>query len=374
MTTVTTIEEHLETVRAHVPTLPAETVDSTTSAGRLLAHDVRARVDSPPFDNSQMDGYAVFAAPGEFTVGPTVAAGADPQPLDGRVSPIMTGAKVPAGTFAIVPVERCDPPEFLDPGESITIPAAPEGQFIRPQGSDAAANDLLLPAGARITPAGVALLVSQGITEVAVRKQASILIVTGGAEVGTHIPDSNAPLLAALARRHGIDVAGFVRTDDDPAALTTALARGVDKCRPDVIVSSGGISAGKFEVIRQVLHGWFGHVAQQPGGPQGLARFQGTPAICLPGNPISTLVSFRMFVAPVLGHAPQPVRMALTERRTGLAGRDQLLRGRLTAAGATPVGETSSHLLAQGALADCLIRIPAGATVEAGEHVTVYPL
>lgn len=371
---VTTISSHLDAVRNHLPQPDTELVTPAEAADRILAEDVLAAQDSPLFDNSQMDGYAIPGAGGEYHVGPTVAAGSDPAPLDNLAAPVMTGAKVPPGTHAIVPVEKCDPSEFLEPGATIRVPETPQGQFIRTRGSDAQQNDLLLPAGLRVTPAGVGLLISQGIERVRVNTRASILIVTGGAEVGTHITDSNSPMLTALAHRHGIGVAGHVLTDDDPVALQEALARGVDKHHPDVIVTSGGISAGKFEVVRQVLDGWFGHVDMQPGGPQGLATFDGVPAVCLPGNPISTLVSFRMFVAPTLGHAPSPVRTVLTEEREGLPGKEQLLRGTLTTEGVTPAGGTSSHLLAQGAVADCLIRIPAGATVGAGEFVTVYPL
>lgn len=371
---MTTISSHLDAVRNHLPRPATELVTPAEAADRILAEDIRAAQDSPLFDNSQMDGYAIPSPGQEFAVGPTIAAGSNPEPLDHRAAPIMTGAKVPPGTYAIVPVEKCDPPAFLDQGQTITIPETPAGQFIRTRGSDAKRDDLLLPTGTEITPAGIGLLISQGIAQVRVNKKARILIVTGGAEVGTHITDSNSPMLTALAQRHGIDVAGHVLTDDDPTALRNALAGAVDKHHPDVIVTSGGISAGKFEVVRQVLDGWFGHVDMQPGGPQGLASFDGVPAVCLPGNPISTLVSFRMFVAPVLGHAPTALTTTITEERRGLDNKEQLLRGTLTTEGATPVGGTSSHLLAQGALADCLIRIPAGATVGAGEFVTVYPL
>src|SRR5699024_11356901 len=133
---------------------------------------------------------------------------------------------------------------------------------------------------------------------------------------------------------------GQVSTNDDPAALKTALTDAIENRQPDVVVTSGGISAGKFEVVRQVLESsdsganasaaaWFGHVDQQPGGPQGCAVFNGVSVICLPGNPVSTLVSFRLFVAPVLGHVPPDSWAQLAEATTGIVGRDQFRHGRV---------------------------------------------
>lgn len=363
-------------------------------AGRVLAADVEAVRDAPPFDNSQMDGYALNAtqrAGGRFRVGTTVPAGTDPDQLypegiDGVVVPVMTGAKLPRDTAAVVAVERCAPPEFVDAGAHITIPAAEQGQFVRKAGTDTHRGEVLLQAGTTVTPAGVATLVGQQITEVEVLERCSLLIVTGGAEVGSSgaasIPDSNAPMLAALAARYDIAVAGFVRTNDDPDVLRADLTRAITEASPTVVVTSGGISAGKFEVVRQVLSadGWFGHVDQQPGGPQGVARFAGTPVVCLPGNPVSTLVSFRLFLAPVIGTAAAPVTAQLASGLRGLGdNRAQLLRGSLTtdsegALVATPLGGTSSHLLAQAATADCLIRIPARADLADRAPVAVYPL
>lgn len=392
---MTSLDDHVLAVARALGVRPAVTCEVGPGlAGEVLAADVHAVRDLPPFDNSQMDGYALAAAHltgGEFQVGATVPAGTDPDDLypDGvgeQVIPVMTGAKLPAGTAAVVPVERCDPPEFLDPCRPLTVPTVDDGQFVRAAGTDIRAGDLLLPAGTPLTPAGVATLIGQGISTVDVLERASILIVTGGAEVGSFgaasIPDSNGPMLAALAARYGIDVAGHVRTNDDPDVLRDDLARAVADTRPSAVVTSGGISAGKFEVVRQVLHddGWFGHVDQQPGGPQGLARFTDTPVVCLPGNPISTLVSFRLFLAPALGTTPGTLTARLASARTGLGDdREQLLRGRLStdasgALTATPVGGTSSHLLAQAATADCLIRIPARADLPAGSLVSVYPL
>lgn len=376
-----TPKTHAREVAAALPARQATTVPLTQAQDMVLAADIHAGFPSPRFDNSQMDGYALpQCTAGIYPVGPTIAAGTEPaQVLDSPLSsacPIMTGAKVPEGTAAIVPIERCEPQEFLVPGERITVPETSPGQFIRRTGSDLEEGALLAARGDKLTPVRLAALASQGIDEVEVYRPARILICTGGAEIGhgsAAIPDANAPLLTAMAGRAGIDVAGYITTDDDPQALERAFTEAIAQHHPDAIITSGGISAGKFEVVRQVLDGWFGHVDQQPGGPQGIAVFRSTPVVCLPGNPISTLVSFRLFVAPALGWAPQPFRVRLAASIDGLPHKDQFRRGRVDSH-AHILGGASSHLLAQAADATHLIRIPADQRLEAGEEVEVYPL
>lgn len=418
-----TPEDHLAAVRALLGELPVEHAAPADAVGRRLVADVSAVEDSPRFDNSQMDGYALgeaYLAGGTFPVGPTIPAGADPRDIltgltvpaagvDDRIIPVMTGARLPAGTVAVVPVEACEPSEFLgsdgrDNSEpvTVTVPAAPAGQFVRTRGSDIRAGAVLLPAGHRVNPRTVGVAAAQGITGLPVRRRARIVVVTGGDEIGSagdipgaaSIRDANGPMLEALCSAHDIAVAGTVRTSDNPDAFRAALADAVDRARPDAVVTSGGISHGRFEVVRQVLQSgtgvetaWFGHVAQQPGGPQGLARFHGVPVVCLPGNPVSTAVSFRLFVAPVFGEVEETVIGRLTAPVQGLAGRDCFLRARAEVGAAdgadgvdgavvavTPVGGTGSHLLAQSAEADCLARIPAGEDLDRGAVVTVYPL
>lgn len=376
-----TPKTHAREVAAALPARQATTVPLTQAQDMVLAADIHAGFPSPRFDNSQMDGYALpQCAAGTYPVGPTIAAGTEPaQVLDSPLSnacPIMTGAKVPEGTAAIVPIELCEPQEFLAPGDRITVPETSPGQFIRRTGSDLEKGALLAARGDKLTPVRLAALASQGIDEVEVYRPARILICTGGAEIGhgsAAIPDANAPLLTAMAGRAGIDVAGYITTDDDPQALERAFTEAIAQHHPDAIITSGGISAGKFEVVRQVLDGWFGHVDQQPGGPQGIATFHDTPVICLPGNPISTLVSFRLFVAPALGWAPQPFRVPLAAGIDGLPHKEQFRRGRVDSH-AHILGGASSHLLAQAADATHLIRIPADQRLEAGEEVEVYPL
>ncbi|MDO5668427.1 MAG: molybdopterin molybdotransferase MoeA [Corynebacterium sp.] len=377
-----TPEDHAAAIAAVLPVRGTEFVPLGEALGRVLAAPFQAVADSPLFDNSQMDGFALPSTGGTYEVGPTIAAGQDPDELyprglGGRAAPIMTGARLPRGTVAVVAVETCEPPEFPEPGAQLRTPSAPAGQFIRRAGVDVTAGQLLIDAPLPLTPLHIGVLAGQGIEEVEVYERSSVLLCTGGAEIGgagaASIPDVNTPLLRALCARAGIEMCGIIRTDDDPDLLVRALEGGVEKHQPTAIITSGGISAGKFEVVRQVLwDGWFGKVAQQPGGPQGISTFRGVPVISLPGNPISTLVSFRLFVAPLLGHAPAPVEVPLSADAPGLPGRDQFLRGTHHAR-AVPLGSAGSHFLGQAADATCLIRIPAGG-LAAGENVTVYPL
>lgn len=395
---MTSPESHLERIRQLIGNHVQRTTQQIPieqSLGRVTVSDIIARFDSPRFNNSQMDGYAVPNADGgAFTVAATIAAGDSPGLLNGKAAPIMTGAAVPADAAAIIPIENTSPAEFLNPGERIEVPATKPGQFIRLQGSDVAAGSVIVPAGTTIGGAAVATLAGQSISEVEVRSPARVLICTGGAEIQSNttdaslgaatIPDANAPMLRALAAAAGIEVVGHVRTDDDPEALAAALSAAVAEFEPDAVVTSGGISAGKFEVVRQVLeaadpNAWFGHVDQQPGGPQGIAVFAGVPVICLPGNPVSTLVSFRLFVAPALGNVASDAWARLGAAVTGIAGREQFRRGRVEyqSDGTTVahiLGGAGSHLITQAVEATHLIRIPAGAALEAGSVVQIYRL
>ena len=401
---MTSPESHLKRIRQLVAAhceRSTEQIPIEKSLGRTTSADIIAGFDSPRFDNSQMDGYAVPTADGgRFEVAATIPAGASPQPLAGKAAPIMTGAAVPADAAAIIPVEKATPAEFLESGETISLPATEPGQFIRVQGCDVAAGSTIIPVGTTISAAAVATMASQSILEVEVFSPARILICSGGAEIqaaevetsddSATIPDANAPMLRAMAYAAGIEVVGQVSTNDDPSALKTSLAAAIENLQPDLVVTSGGISAGKFEVVRQVLESsdsganasaaaWFGHVNQQPGGPQGCAVFNGVPVICLPGNPVSTLVSFRLFVAPVLGHVPSDSWAQLGEATTGIAGRDQFRRGRVEfcSDGSTVahiIGGSGSHLITQAVEVTHLIRIPAGAQLGIGSVVQVYPL
>lgn len=409
-----------------------EIVPAEQALGRVLAVDLLAEDPSPRFDNSQMDGYllsraqvsagrAAESADGarEFRVGPEIAAGADPEALvpegwdrpgQDVVLPVMTGARLPAGAGAVVPVEKTAPAAgfpadeqgFVGEGGRVSIPPAPLGQFLRPAGSDLPAGAVLLPAGRVLDPAALAVAASQGIGRLPVRARPRVLLCTGGDEVGgagellgpAQVPDANGPLLRALSAQWGAQVVGHVRTSDDPRALTKALRRALAELAgadlaPDLVVSAGGISHGRHEVLRQTLLAegrevWLGHVAQQPGGPQASGLLDRTPLVGLPGNPVSALVSFRVLLAPVLaevfgaGPVPATVRARLAERVAGIPGKTQFRRARLRADGAglvvSVVGGPGSHLLVQAAGADALVAVPPSAECAAGEELDVLPL
>ncbi|PID98548.1 MAG: molybdopterin molybdenumtransferase MoeA [Actinomycetales bacterium] len=382
------------------------TIPLTEAVGRVSAGDVRAAVPSPLFDNSQMDGYAISAdqlkvLPAKFPVGKTVPAGTDPNQLypngiTAEVIPVMTGARLPQNTAAVIPVEDCEPPTFEAAElEGVLLPPTTIGKFVRLTGSDIAVGDTLLPRNTLLTPVNVAALIGQRLTKIQVWRRTRVVICTGGAEIGgdgpASIPDVNGPMLVDLCRQHDIEVVASLHTNDEVDELRTDFEYVINQYQPDAIITSGGISHGKFEVIRLLLDGpnsWFDHVAQQPGGPQGLAVFNKTPVICLPGNPISTLVSFRLFIAPLLGgHATlraKPdfggITAYLTHDAQGLPDeRDQFRRGRYTiddqgVGHATILGGSSSHLLAQAARANCLIRIPAKTQLSGGDQVKIYRL
>ncbi len=390
-------------MRALIGDRPVVDLPVAEALGLPLARAVTAVEDSPRFDNSQMDGYALFPhhlAGGTFVVGETVAAGADPAlilpgPAAGdttvAVTPVMTGAKIPQGAVAVVPVERCGPPEFPATGAPVSVPVTPVGQFVRRRGSDIAAGDELLASCHTVNARTVGVAAAQGIATVPVHEPARVLICTGGDEIGggdgaatgaAMIRDANAPMLTALCERHRMRVVGHVRTTDDPAAFGALLRSAIRRTRPTVVVTSGGISHGKFEVVRQLLSplpgSWFGHVAQQPGGPQGTAVFEGTPVVCLPGNPVSTAVSFRLFVAPVLGVAQAASTALLDAPVTGQGHKDCFHRAVRSVVSGTvrvqAVGGPGSHLLGQSVTADCLLRVPAGERPVPGDVVVVYPL
>jgi len=386
--------------------------------GRVLAADVDCPIDLPGFDNSQMDGYALRAAelagaapgsPVRLPIGPTSAAGDHVFELaPGTASPVMTGAPIPRGADAVVPIESADPPAFIgisgtrhdSPVQSTVGFAAPvePGAFVRRAGSDVAAGALLLAAGTRLGPAQLGALAAAGVTTVRVRRRLRVLLVSTGHELRPpaaelrpgQIHDANSTMLSAALRGCGADVVEAV-SPDDADSLRQAIASAAD--RVDLVVTSGGVSEGAFEVVREALGPLgvaFEKVAIQPGGPQGLglARFgdphgaeaaAGVPVVAFPGNPVSALVSFELFLRPVLrrleGLAPDRHRatLPLAHEVVSPLAKHQVRRGVIDGDGAVEVGAPSSHLLHAYAQATVLVHLPVGVDrLPAGAPVDVW--
>ena len=384
-----TVEEHAAHVAALLRfDLGSESVRLDDALDRVLADDVVSPVDLPLFRNSQMDGFAVRAAdvPGILPiVGEVAARPASPKALQpGTAVRIMTGAVVPEGADAVVPVERS-----TVEADAVTLadPVTP-GTYVREPGEDLHRGDRLLPAGTTLRSRHLAALAAAGITHADVRRRVRVAVVTTGEELiepGAapamgQVFDSNGTALAAAVVACGAVVASRVHVPDDPAQLETAL-RATDA---DFVITSGGISMGDHEVVRQLLEplgARVGTVAMQPGGPQATAVFEGMPVICLPGNPVSTQLSFEVFVAPVL-RALAGVSPAVRETRrleggvTSVSGKRQLLRGvRGDGGTVSVVGGAGSHLVAGLAASDVLIVVPEEVTqLAAGDVVETWAL
>lgn len=404
MTTARSVEEHAGIVARMLEPLsvepPAETVPLAAALGRVTAHEVRSEVDLPLFRNAQMDGYAVRASdirdvPVALEVSGDIPAGrTSPVTLvAGTALRIMTGAPVPAGADAIVPVEDTELILGRDDdleGAVVEIHRSrAAGEYVRDRGSDVRRGDVLVPAGTRLAPRHLAALAAAGVETVAVRARLRVAVLTTGSELVTsgapahgQVFDANGIALAALVEEAGAVVSVRASSDDDPAAFARILDDALR--RSDLVITSGGISKGAYEVVREVLlprGADVTTVAMQPGGPQATAVIDGVPVVAFPGNPVSTQVSFAVFLrAPLRAAAglPElpPRESTLTEAVRSVPGRRQFLRGRLEGeGGVAPVAGPSSHLVAAMAKADVLIDVPVEAeALDAGSAVTVWTL
>lgn len=390
--------------RAHGPggpeAWPSEPVPITAARGRVLAEPVVSPEQLPSFDNSGMDGYAVRAAdvagasaesPVHLPVAGDIPAGAPVGQLaPGTTQRIMTGAPVPHGADAVVEVEVTD-----GGTDTVTISAArATGSFVRPAGGDIAVGQEVLAAGAVLGPAQIGVLGALGIDQVTCRRRPRVLVVSTGSELAEHpvpgagqIRDANGFLLAAAVEEAGGEAVRRLWVADDVPSFLALLDEEIAGGDIDLVLTSGGVSAGAYEVVKDGLGPRgveFVKVAMQPGMPQGSGLVAGTPVVCLPGNPVSALASYEVFVRPALraahGH-PHPhrpvVRAALTEELRPLAGKRQWRRARLDRAAGTvqPWGPPGSGFLGWFAGADALIDVPPGdATLPAGELVDVWDL
>jgi molybdopterin molybdotransferase len=303
-------DEALPRLLAHAERAPGEIVSLADATGRVLVEpSVVAAVDVPAFDNSAMDGYALRAAetPGTLRVVGEITAGMASLPAveSGTTVRIMTGAPMPSGADAVVPVE--DAAE--ESAGTVQLGAARPGAHVRAAGHDTRAGDVMHLPG-ELTPARIAVLASVGIGSVTVRRRPVVAIVSTGdelAEVGAalgphQVHDANGVALAAAAREAGADPLLLPRAPDDAAEIERVLTDAAS--RADLVVTSAGVSVGRHDHVRSVLEARgaldFWRIAIQPGKPLAVGRMGGTTVIGLPGNPVSALVVFELFVRPFI--------------------------------------------------------------------------
>ncbi|WP_404384850.1 molybdopterin molybdotransferase MoeA [Knoellia locipacati] len=395
-----TVEEHRAALVALVSALPPVTVALSESLGRVLAADVVAAVDLPGFDNSAMDGYAVrsadvagasAAAPVLLDVDGDIAAGDTREHTlrPGATMRIMTGAPMPVGADAIVPVEEGD-----GGVERVALTLAAEaGRHLRRRGEDVRAGDVVLRAGVRVTPGRLALVAASNVAAVEVVARPRVHVLSTGDELVTvghplahgQIVDSNGSMLAALVRASGGDLVGVGHLDDDADAWASLLADVPGE--PDLLLTTGGVSMGAYDTVKEVLSGTgtvdFVKVAMRPGMPQGAGVVgpRRTPIITLPGNPVSSFVSFHVFVLPVLralaGLDPEValIRGVAAQGWSSVSGKVEFTRVVLDGDGVRPSGGQGSHMLGALAEATHLAVVDARTTeIRPGDPVHLLPL
>ncbi|MFD9409113.1 gephyrin-like molybdotransferase Glp [Streptomyces sp. NPDC059989] len=429
------VDEHLADVLATVRPLEPIELQLLDAQGCVLVEDVTVPVALPPFDNSSMDGYAVRTAdvqgaseefPAVLTVIGDVAAGSGELPTvgPGQAARIMTGAPLPPGAEAVVPVEWTDGGTGGGAASGMTpASAAPEGAagevrvhraaearaHVRARGSDVQAGDLALAAGTVLGPPQIALLAAIGRGTVRVRPRPRVVVLSTGSELvqpgealaaGT-IYDSNSFALAAAARDAGAIAYRVGAVADDADTLRATIEDQL--IRADLLVTTGGVSVGAYDVVKEALTSVAGgddveggagidfrKLAMQPGKPQGFGTIgpDHTPLLALPGNPVSSYVSFELFVRPAIralmglpeSEVGRPSVRAVLKADKALgspAGRRQFLRGKYDAESGTvsPVGGAGSHLIAALAHADSLMVVPEDVTsVEPGTELEVVLL
>jgi molybdopterin molybdotransferase len=385
------IEEAQRLVLDRVERLPVETVRVGEAGGRVLAEAGRAAVDLPPFDSSAMDGFALRAAdaPGRLPVSFRIAAGSPaPRALEpGEAMGIATGGVVPAGADAVIPFEYVvENDNTIELSEPVAA-----GANIRPAGGDVRRGEVVVDAGARLGPAQLGALAAAGIAEVLAARRPRAAVLATGSELRQpgeqlepgQVYEANGLLLAAQLESAGAEVERLSSVADDEAAHREALSRGLTA---DVLVTAGGVSVGPHDLVRRVeaelgVEEVFWGVAVKPGKPISFGVLGTRLVFGLPGNPVSALVGFELFVRPALlalqGAADPLPRFERGRLARGLepnAHRDELVRARLLLDGEGPMLDPlpgrESHMIVRAAAADALVLVPMGArALSSGDSV-----
>ncbi|MGC9378431.1 gephyrin-like molybdotransferase Glp [Streptomyces sp. MH13] len=423
------VQDHLDDILATVRPLEPIELNLLDAQGCVLVDDITVPLPLPPFDNSSMDGYAVRVAdvagaseefPAVLEVVGDVAAGrTDPPSVGpGQAARIMTGAPLPPGAETVVPVEWTDGGLGEGPVSGMRArslaPEGAEGQVyvyrpagarahVRAEGSDVRAGDRALTAGTVLGPPQIALLAAIGRGRVRVRPRPRVVVLSTGSELVQpdeelapgQIYDSNSFALTAAARDAGAIAYRVGAVADDAETLRSTIEDQL--VRADLMVTTGGVSVGAYDVVKEALAHVadedepgggvdFRKLAMQPGKPQGFGSVgpDHTPLLALPGNPVSSYVSFELFVRPAIRtlmgltdvHRPTTTAtLAADEALTSPKGRRQFLRGAYSDGTVTAVGGSGSHLVAALAHADALIVVPEDTeSVEPGAQVEVVLL
>ncbi len=372
-------------ILASVGRLDAETVSYDQASGRILAEPIVAAANVPHFDNSAMDGFAVRSAdtadPGAvLDVLADVPAGqvADVAVGEGQAIKIMTGAPMPEGADAVIRVEETT----VENGKVTIRPAVPRGNSVRPAGGDIESGEAVFAAGTRLTSVHIGVLATVGAVSPVVSRLPRVAVMSSGDELQPAeteelspgmIRDSNRPMIKAMLAQTGVEVVDLGRISDDADELRAAMGRA--SAEADVIVTSGGVSMGDYDVIKLVLRDEadvdFFQVAMKPGKPFGFGNIGGAHFFGLPGNPVSVLVSFEQFVRPAL-LAMQGANALLRPRTMGVAGerfvsdpaKEEFVRVAVSGSGPEmdvhQTGGQSSNVLSAAARADAFAVLPVG--------------
>jgi molybdopterin molybdotransferase len=394
------LDEAREAVLSQIQSLPPLQLPLTDAYGCVAAADIAAAIDLPEFASSGMDGFAVRAmdvvdasasSPAELKVVGRAMIGQRPEATVGmgEAVKIATGAPIPSGADAVVPIENADGDDDL----VRLFESVPAGRHVRPQGEDVRTGDVLVSAGKRLGAPEIGLLANAGVPHPLVHPRPRVIVFSTGDELiaPTETPsfgqirDANAyTLFGALREAGAIPVlAGIVR--DDPEQLKDAVL--AYEIQADAFVSSGGVSVGERDVVKAAFYRRgdvvFSKVAMQPGMPQGFGFVEGKPFFGLPGNPVSVFVSFEMFVRPAIlkmmgrGQLSRPeVAATLGGEISGPTGKTVFARVEVARGAdgwtATPTGGRGSNLISTVARANGLAVLPPGVgSMAAGERVTV---
>ena len=407
------VDEARERILSHFHPVTTETVPLVECAGRVLAQDIAATTDLPPFDNSSMDGFAIratdvtdaaSASPRTLRVVADIPAGVSPtiSLAQGEAARIMTGAQLPKGADAVVPVEDTD---FSDREAGSPAPTTVainktvnSGENVRTRGMDIRAGEVVLRKGRALKPQDLGLLAMLGYANVVVYRKARVALFSSGDELlevdaplePGKIRDSNSYTLAALIKDAGAEVIRLGVAKDNHDSVKTLLEKAVD-LEADLILSSAGVSVGAFDFVKEVIKANgkmdFWRVNMRPGKPLAFGEYRNIPFIGLPGNPVSAFVGFEVFVRVTIGKlngiyngSRRKVQVRCAEQIDS-DGRESYLRAEVRPSGGNGVfvahltghqGSGNLHSLVQ---ANALLIIPAGVKcVPAGQEVNAWLL